>query len=196
MYRCCLLALATLAGCQDKSSEAPKPVPVTPAPLMDVQVLDDKGSVVADLKQTRPCRATIGAQEIIVGGPPIVSTIGATTWSGVSDINGTTLTRNDERIARVFPVGDAASGAVFDLHGVAQARVNVTGQTAAVENGAGATVRRLTLAAGKITSDNPVLTITGTDDLILAALLSAPELLPEVRMLAACERVLLKKDRS
>ena len=192
MYRSCLLALAALAGCQDKSSEAPKPVPKTP--VADVQVLDGKGALVADLKQTRPCRATIGPQELIVGGPPLVSTFGSTTWSGVSDVNGTTLTRNDERIARVFPVGDPASGAVFDLHGIAQTRVTVTGQIATVENGASATVRRLTLAGGKITSDNPALTITGTEDLILAALLSAPELLPEVRMLAACERVLLKKD--
>jgi hypothetical protein len=167
---------------------------VSKPPIADVQVVDDKGALVADLKQMRPCRVTIGPQELIVGGPPILSTIGSTTWTGVSDTNGTTLTRNDERIARVFPVGDPASGAVFDLGGIAQARISVTGQTATVENGASATIRRLTLAGGKITSDNPALTITGTDDLILAALLSAPELLPEVRMLAACERVLLKKD--
>ncbi len=190
MYRSCLLASAALAGCKD-SSQAPKPVPTA---LADVQVLDANGALVAELKQTRPCRAAIGPQELIVGGPPLVSTLGSTTWAGVDDVNGTTLTRNDERIARVFPVGDATSGAVFDLHGIAQARVTVTGQVATVESSASVPIRRLTRAAGKITSDNPVLTITGTDDLILAALLSAPELLPEVRMLAGCQRVLLKKD--
>ena len=55
-------------------------------------------------------------------------------------------------------------------------------------------VRRLTLAGDKITADDPAMTITGTSDLVLAALLSAPELLPEVRALAACQRVLAPKD--
>jgi len=188
--RSCLLTLVALAGCQDKSREASKSKPL-PA---DVQVLDAQGKLVAELKNTRPCRATIGPQELIVGGPPIVATLGSTKWTGQAEPNGTVLSRNDERIARVFPVGDPASGAVFDLHGIAQVRVTVTGTKAIVENKASVPIRRLTAAGGKITADDPALTITGTDDLILAALLSAPELLPEVRMLAACERVLIKKD--
>lgn len=148
--------------------------------------------MLAELKRSRPCRATIGPLELIVGGPPLVATLGSTQWAGQSEPNGTILVRDGERIARVYPVGDPKASAVFDLKGVAQARVEVTGQTAIVQNAATVPVRRLTLADGKITSDDPAMTITGTDDLVLAALLSAPELLPEIRMLAACERVLLK----
>ena len=116
-----------------------------------------------------------------------------TTWTGAVDINGTTYTRNDERIARSYPVGDAAQGAIYDLQGIAQVRIDVTGETATVTNKASVPVRKLARANGVITISEPALTVTGTDDLILAALLSAPELLPEVRMLAACERVLVKK---
>ena len=79
------------------------------------------------------------------------------------------------------------------MHGIAQVRVAVTGDVAAVEDKASRPVRKLTRAGEQITSSDPALTITGTQDLVLAALLSAPELLPEVRMLAACERVLAKK---
>jgi len=177
-----------MIGCQGKTQEAPPLAPV----VTDVKVADAQGSVMAELKQIRPCRATIGPQEMIVGGPPIQSTVGTTAWTGTDDVNGTTFNRGDERIARLFPINDPTTGAVFDLHGIAQIRAKVTGQTAIVEDKAGALVRKLTLAAGTITSSDG-LTITGTEDLVLAALLSAPELLPEVRMLSACERVLVKK---
>jgi len=162
-------------------------------PLADVLVKDAAGTTLAELKQLQPCRATIGPAEMIVGGSPVTSTIGSTTWTGSVDTNGTTYVRNDERIARSYPVGDAATGAIYDLQGIAQVRITVTGETATVENKASVPVRKLTRAGTTITVSDPALTVTGTDDLILAALLSAPELLPEVRMLAACERVLVKK---
>jgi hypothetical protein len=180
-------SLVVVTGCQDKASKVSPPV----APA-DVIVRDAGGAVVAELKVTRPCRATIGPLELIVGGPPLVATVGSTQWTGQTEPNGTLLIRDGERIARIFPVGDATAGAVFDLKGVAQARIEVTGETAVVKNAATVPVRRLTLASGTITADDPALTITGTDDLVLAALLSAPEVLPEIRMLAACERVLVK----
>ena len=47
-------------------------------------------------------------------------------------------------------------------------------------------------AGATITIDSPALTVTGTDDLVLAAILASPEVVPQVRMLAACERVLAK----
>ena len=186
MRSCIFILLATL-GCQEKSREAKA------LPPPDVKVVDATGAVVAELRQIRPCRALIGTQEMIVAGPPIQSTVGSVTWTGSDDVNGTTFLRGDERIARMFPLADATSGAVFDMQGIAQVRIKVNGQVANVENRAGAVVRKLTLAGGTITSSDPALTITGTDDLVLAGLLSAPELLPEIRSLAACTRVLVKK---
>jgi hypothetical protein len=187
VFRSCSYVLVVLAGCKESPSKI-----TPPAEVVSVVVQDNGGAILAELRPGHPCRATIGPQELIVGGPPLVATLGTTKWTGATEVNGTTLSRDAEPIARVFPVGDAASGAVFDLHGVAQLRVAVAGQTATVQDKASIPVRTLTRAAGKITSSGPALSITGTDDLILAALLSAPELLPEVRMLAACERVLVK----
>ncbi len=144
------------------------------------------------MRPTRPCRATIGGAELIVGGPPLVATYGAAKWTGTTDKNGTTLAKDGEKVARVFPVDDPAQAAVLDMQGVALARIAVVGDKATVSDAASVPVRNLVKAGGAIQSDSPALTITGTDDLILAALLGSPELTPEVRMLAACERVLVK----
>lgn len=187
VFRSSAYVLVLLAGCKDPPSKV-----TPPAQAAAVVVKDAGGATLAELRPGRPCRATIGPQELLVGGPPLLAMLGTTKWTGADEPNGTVLVRDTERIARVFPVGDPSTGAVFDLHGIAQVRVTVTGQTATVENKASIPVRKLTRAGETITSSDPAFTITGTDDLILAALLSAPELLPEVRMLAACERVLVK----
>ncbi len=180
-----LLFLALAVGCQGKKA-APPPEPVS------VQVRDSSGVLVAELKPLRPCRGSIGPVDLIVGGPPLIADLGGTKWTGATAANGTTLSRDGQATARVFPVGDASSAAVLDMNGVAVARVAVTGDTAKVSDASSVPVRNFKLAGATITADEPKLTITGTNDLILAALLSAPELLPEVRILAACERVLAK----
>jgi len=181
-----LLCLAGLAACQDKKEAPPPPEPV-------VQVRDTSGVLVAELRALRPCRGAVGPVELIVGGPPLVATYGSTKWTGAAAANGTTLSRDGEPVARVFPVGEPNGTAVLDMRGVALARIAVTGKTAVVTNAATVPVRNLHVADGDtIKSDQPALTITGTQDLVLAGLLSAQELSPEVRVLAACERVLVK----
>jgi len=186
LLRC--IYVLTAVGCQAKSE--PPPAPALPA---DVVVRDDKGTVLADLRPGRPCRATIGPIELIVGGPPLVAQLGDTRWVGDDESNGTTLSRAGTPVARVFPVGDPMTAAVLDPEGVALARVQTSGGDATVSNGAGQTVRRLhTKVGGTIVIDQLAATATGTNDLVLVALLSAPELAPEVRMIAACQRVLVK----
>lgn len=183
----CIYVLAAI-GCQGKS-EAP-PAPSGPAPVV---VQDAKGTVLAELRPGHPCRATIGPIELIIGGPPLVTQLGNTRWTGDDGANGTTLVRGTEPVARVFPVGDATQVAVLDPQGVAMARISVSGGDANVSNAGGQLVRRLhTKVGGTITIDQPAATATGTSDLVLVALLTAPELPPEVRMLAACQRVLVK----
>jgi hypothetical protein len=182
-----LYLLALLVGCQSKSRQ------VEPAPLPAIEVKDGSGATLAELRITRPCRATIEARELIVGGPPLIATLGATRWTGESQQNGTVLSRDGERTARVFPVGDPAAAAVFDMKGVALIRVARSGTSATVSEASGAALRVLHDRGTAIESDPPGITITGTDDLVLAAVFSAPELVPEVRMLAACERVLAAK---
>jgi hypothetical protein len=175
-------------GCQatpDAPAQAPLPASVT--------VHDPRGTTIAELRPGHPCRATIGPVELIIGGPPLVAQVGDTRWSGDTGSNGTTISRGTEAIARVFPVGDPTRVSVIDPQGVALLRVTLSGGDATVANAAGQTVRRLhTKVGGEIVSDPPAASATGTNDLVLVALLSAPELAPEVRMLAACERVLVK----
>jgi hypothetical protein len=182
----CLLALI---GCQGKA-EPPAPV----APVM-IEVHDGT-QVTASVRTGRPCRATIGPIELIVGGPPLVSQLGETKWTGSNTPEGGTfLLRNDDRVVRVYPVGDPASAGVYDLQGVALLRVAATGDRATVTDAAGRPLRTLTRTGTEIAVDAPKVLVTGTPDLVLAALISSPEIGPEVRMLAACERVLVAQQK-
>lgn len=177
-----IVALAACNGGKQAEQAPPKPV----------EVRDAQG-VIAELLPIRPCRAKVGNQEMIVGGPPILSQLGEVRWMGTTGANGTTYQKDGERVARLYPLADANEASVLDTHGVALIRVMVTGETAKVTDSATVPVRNVKKEANAITVDAPVpLTVTGTDDLVLAALLTAPELVPEVRMLAACERVLVK----
>ena len=180
----CLLFTALLACSSNKAAPPPEPVAIA--------VRDASGVLVAELKPIRPCRGSIGPVDLIVGGPPLIANVGGTEWKGAAAENGTVLSRAGEAIARIYPTGDAKSEAVFDMHGVALARIMVNGSTAVVSNMSSVPVRQLRSDGKQITSDAPALTITGTNDLVLAALLSAPEIQAEVRILAACERVLAK----
>jgi len=112
---------------------------------------------------------------------------------GTDGSNGTTFEQDGVRLARLYPLADPTQAGVIDMQGVPLMRVNVTGDKAIVRNAASMPVRNLVKQGKTISVDAPIaLTVTGTDDLVLAALLTAPELTPEVRMLAACERVLVK----
>lgn len=184
---CCIYVLAAI-GCQAKSD--PPPAPALPEAVV---VRDSKGTTLAELRPGHPCRATIGPVELLVGGPPLVAQNGDTRWVGDDEGNGTMLSRNNTPVARIFPVGDPSAAAVLDPEGVAMVRVQKGGGDVTVSNGAGQTVRQLhTRVDGGVVIDKPAATASGTKDLVLVALLTAPELAPEVRMIAACQRVLVK----
>jgi hypothetical protein len=82
---------------------------------------------------------------------------------------------------------------VFGLAGEPLVRIDTTPASATIRDGTGRTLRTLSTKGGVIAIDNPQQTITGTHDFVLAALIAAQELEPEVRMLAACDRVLQKE---
>jgi DNA-binding beta-propeller fold protein YncE len=184
---CCIYVLAAI-GCQGKS--APPPAPALPP---GVVVRDSKGEVLVEMHPGHPCRATIGPFEMMVGGPPLVAQLGDAHWVGDDESNGTTLSRNSAPVARIFPVGDPTTASVLDPQGVPLVRVQKGGGDVLVSNAQGQTVRHLhTRTDGAIVIDQPAATATGTNDLVLVALLTASELAPEVRMIAACQRVLVK----
>ena len=154
-----------------------------------VEVRDGMGKVLAMLRPGHPCRATFDRIEMFVGGPPLVSQHGDERWTGEHGPNGTSLLRDGTPVARVFPTDQRDELGVYDPHGMALVSVVAAKNAANVSNAAGKLVRQLARKGDAIAADPPDFTISGTTDLVLAALLSAPELVPEVRGLAACERV-------
>lgn len=191
MFARVLPVICTL-GCQGSAAPAPQK-PAAP----DIVVRDSHGKSLAEMHSGDPCRATIGPVEMIIGGgPPMVAQVGNDRWTGDIGSNGMQLSRGADRIARVFPVDDSMQVSVLDNDGIALVRVQVGGGDATVSNAGGQRLRSLhTKVGGEIVSDPVAFTATGTKDLVLVALLTAPELQPEVRMLAACQRVLLKGSK-
>ena len=182
------LVLLPLLGCQTKA-ESPL---VDPTVMVEVH---EGTKLVASVRPGRPCRAAIGPIEMIIGGPPLISQLGETRWSGVDAANGTTLARATNPVARIFPVNDRSSVSVFGLDGIAMLRVQATPAGATVSDAESRPLRLLAMTGSTIKTDHPELVVTGTHDVLLASVLTAPELSPEIRMLAACERVLVTEKK-
>ncbi len=148
-----------------------------------------KGEVQARLRPGHPCRAEVDGFDVIAGGPPFVAQLGQTRWTGETGSNGTTLSRDGAQKLRMFPETDRAVLGVFDPTGVAIVRINGTGDGAQVHDAGGVPLRTLTKRGDAIAiTGGP--SVVGTDDLMLAALLTSPELTAESRALLACDRVL------
>lgn len=131
-----------------------------------------------------PCRAEIEGDELLIGTQPLVAQVGNTRWSGDDGgSEGTTLRRDGAAIVRVRDNQESAIE-VFDPRGTAILRLSADG---AIANGAGEILRRAEATRGSIKVGDAV--ITGTNDVALAVLITAPELIPEVRGLAACHRL-------
>jgi hypothetical protein len=169
------VAVLALAACQGKSQELP------PAPVW-VRAKNPAGDIVGELRPGRPCRATVGPVELIIGGPPLVAQTGEVRWTGEDRGNGTTLVRDGATVARILTTHELVS--VFDPGGIALAKITKD----AIFEAGGRKLHTIIPRAGAVAIDDVV--VTGTTDPTLAALLVSRELPPEVRMLAACERVL------
>jgi hypothetical protein len=193
VWRIWISTWTALAACQDGAGASAgdrEPTVVEHAASRAIEVRDARSNVVAKVLVGRPCRATVGERELIVGGPPLVATSGTSQWTGEDAPNGTTLRLNDRPIARIH------AKQLFDAEGIPLVRVLDNGDVA---NGPGRIVRKATIAAGMITihplqGDGGDLTVTGLaggpDDLALAVMLAAPEAAADVRALAACHYLL------
>lgn len=176
--------MAALAGCQSTSTSEPQPA----APAA-IEVRDAKGATVARVVAGRPCRATLAGQEFLIGGRPLVTMVGNVRWTGDDESTGTILKRDGEPVARIYPSTNSATEvALFEPGGIAMIRATVDGDKAVIIDRAGAVVRTARQTPAGITIGD--MTVTGTNDLLLAAVLSAPEAELEVRGLAACHRLL------
>lgn len=191
---CCLSALALLPSCQgspsprkqDEGERTATPASIGPAAI---EVHDAKGAVTAKVTAELPCRASVDGIELVVGARPVVATVGGTQWTGHDDNGGTLIKRDGEPVARIAPSTNALG--VFDPNGIGIVRAMLADDTAPgtarVVSGRGVVLRTATRTPSGIAVGDR--TVTGTDDLLLAAVLAAPEARPEVRALAACLRV-------
>jgi hypothetical protein len=175
--------LCCLAACQGPGRESPD-VPVAPP----IQVRDGRNAVVAELRPGHPCRATIGPIEMFIGGPPLVAQVGDVRWTGETRDNGTILLRDGTALARVLDRADQLG--IYDPNGVPIVKISGRDSGAVVADASSRLVRHITAGQATLAIDAPPLIVTGTKDARLAALLTASELSPELRMLAACSRVL------
>jgi len=183
LFAAAALCVAAGGGCQSKSSTTSAPEP----PPRAIELRDAAGKITAKVIPGHPCRATVDDLELLIGTEPLVAQLGDVRWSGDVGANGTMIKRNDEVIARMYPDTQAAETGLYASDGTAMFRAIVTGDKADLMSGSGAIVTTVTRANGKLAIGDR--TVTGTDDLLLAALLAAPSAPPEVRGLAACHRL-------
>ena len=157
-----------------------------------IEVHEARGAVTARVVPGHPCRATVDGTELLVGGRPLIAQLGATRWTGDDAANGTTLRRNDAAVARIH------AQQLFDAQGVPLVRVLDNGD---VVDPTGQIVRKAMVTAGiqpSITfipsaTGGEVVTVTGlgsSDEVALAAMLTLPDVAPEIRALAACHYLL------
>jgi hypothetical protein len=168
-----ILALMYLAACSGQGSS-------TPAAPEAIEVRDGN-RVIARVVPGHPCRADIDGVAVQVGGPPLVAQVGDTSWTGEDGSNGTTIFENGAYVARLY------RGNLFDGRGVAIMRVYVSGTTAEIKDAGGNPIGGVGRNGDGITG--PHGRVTGTDDLNVAALLTAGETRPEIRALAACRQL-------
>ena len=173
MCRCCISLLA-LAGCQGHTTSDPVAGP--PA----IEVRDPRGVVTSRVVAGHPCRATVDGVELQVGGRPLVAQLGSTRFTGEDAGNGTTLRKNDEVIARIH------ANQLFDSQGVPVVKVAPNGD---ISNVSGVVLRKARASESSVVIGDE--TITGTTNVALAAMLTAPEVSAEIRALAACHYLLL-----
>ena len=174
-----LLGLAGIAaivgGCRGGGEPAPPPPP--PA----IEVRDAAGALTARVVAGHPCRATVEGVELLVGGRPLVAQQGAVRWTGEDAPNGTTLKKDGAPVARVH------ARQLFDAEGIPLLRVLEDGS---ITNRASVVVRRAAPAPTGNAVTVGSATFTGTTDVVLAAMLAAPEAPPDVRAMVACHFLL------
>jgi len=150
---------------------------------------------VARIVAGHPCRAEIEGEELLIGTEPLVMQVGNSRWSGVTSDSGsdagTTLRRDGQPMVRIreLETGPEAGVDVFDPRGSVILHVSGDG---AVANAHGEILRRAQPERAQVKIGDSV--VVGTTDVALAVLMTAPELVPEVRGLAACQRLFIREQ--
>jgi hypothetical protein len=188
--------LLLLIGCQNGGASGSAPAktdPAAPSHGRAIEVHDLSGNVTARVVPGHPCRAMVDNVELLVGGEPLVAQHGETRWSSDDRGNGLSILRDTELVARIV---DDKPGelSLIDPQGIPMIRVLTQGDDVQVIDKQSAVVRHLTRSS-KGVEVQPGPTVTGTDDRLLVAALTAVEAPPEVRALAACHRLFAREKQ-
>lgn len=174
-----LLAPTLVVACQDATPASARTD--EPAAI----IARARSTLVAQVTPGHPCRATVDGVELIVGTSPFVAQHGADRFTAQDASNGTTFFKNDQPVARIH------ARQLFDHQGIPLVRVLDSGD---ITDSANAIVRRAVATTNTVTVGD--LTVTGTSDVVLAAMLTAREAAPEVRALVACHLLLPRENRN
>jgi hypothetical protein len=177
-----VLVLVLVAGCQGKSEPDP---PRPPRPVIEARA---GGTTIAHIIAGHPCRAEVERDELLIGTQPLVAQVGASRWSGDEVDGGTTLRKDGVPFVRIHDADEAVIE-VFDPDGAAILRLSADG---AIANARGEVLRRAEATRAGIKVGDAV--VIGTTDVALGVLITAPELIPEVRGLAACHRLFAREQ--
>lgn len=172
--------LVALLGCQGKSEKAPEPPKI-------VEVRDDHAATVARIESGPPCRATFGGSELVIDAKSSLESAGAK-WTSEDRGRDWAVLKDGQLFARIVDSDEdqiAGHTDVIDPNGVAIVRVKELHHQITVANAGGVRLRSgegAPLAIGGVT-------VSGTDNARLAALVASPEVAPEVRALFACREL-------
>jgi hypothetical protein len=177
--------LLALLGCQGGAGNTPAPTPAAPRVL---EVRDAKGTVVTAVHPGTPCSAKIDGVDLAVAGKPPALHAGSATWTTEARPNGTAVLKDGELIARVATRQEDVAAAytdVVDPKGIALLRIKQLHHITSVTNAGSVKLRGAAREGDAIVVGDE--RVTGTTDEQLAALVTAPEVPPEVRALVACD---------
>jgi len=172
--------LLAALGCQGSSPKSSETAPTV------VEVRDAKGAVVDSVHAGKPCRTEFEGTQLVVENGKLAS--GSAHWTTEQRKNGTAMMKDGEMVARVVTSEEDVSAGhtdVVDPKGIAISRISRMHGHLSVGDAGSRRLREGTRSDGTIRVGE--LTVTGTDNLLLAGLITATEVPPEVRALAVCE---------
>jgi hypothetical protein len=172
-----LLAAIGCQGSSPRSSEAATSL---------VEVRDAKGTVVDSVQKGKPCRTQFEGTQLEVQDGKLAA--GSAHWTTEKRPNGTAMMKDGEMVARMVELQEekrAARVEFYDPKGIAIVRVSRLDGYLSVGDAGSRRVRQGNSGSDVITVGD--LYVSGTDDLLLAGVVTATEVPPEVRALAVCK---------
>ena len=151
-----------------------------------MEVRDPAGAVTARVTLGKPCKATFGTTELVVGTQPLEADGAKWTWS--SGDGGLAIQKDGTQFARWIVHEEMTKGGTaeaLDANGVPFVRISRIVSDIHVATAGGVKLRE-----GRFHKDQPTVlgdvTVTGAENGYDAALIASPEIPVAVRAIAMC----------